>query len=234
MLKIAVLEDNDLVREELISFLSRPDRSVTGFGTATGFFVHLREDVPHITILDLGLPDLDGLDVARRLRKSHASMGLIILTARTHGNDRSHGYEIGADIFLTKPTNVRELEAVVQNLADRILRAEASTIPFDFELQREALRIRRPAGPWVALTKTEAKLLECLSLAPQRELATQALLDRLAANGSATLTRETLAVLISRLRSKIRGDDTDLITAVRGYGYRLTTELLLTPEAHIP
>lgn len=224
MLKIAVLEDNDLVREELISFLSRADRSVIGFGTAGGLFSHLQHDVPHITLLDLGLPDIDGLDVARRLRREHLPMGLIILTARTHGHDRSYGYECGADIFLTKPTNVRELEAVVQNLADRVLRDVIGDRHFDFELKRETSRIRRPAGPWVQLTKTELNLLQCLCLAP---LATQTLLDRMATMGSANVTREALAVVISRLRSKLPGQGAGLITAVRGCGYRLAGELQL-------
>lgn len=229
LLNMAILEDNDLVREELISFLSRPGRRVSGFGTAAALWAHLLDDVPHITLLDLGLPDMDGLDVARRLRQAHPGMGLIILSARTHANDRSHGYENGADIFLTKPTNVRELEAVVQNLADRVLRSLAPEP--EFELRTKALCLRKLGGDWVDLTPLEVQLLTTLARAPQRELSTQALVDALQACHpcspakkplDASAGRDNLAVLISRLRTKLHGDGATLIKAIRGHGYRLT------------
>ena len=226
LLTMAVLEDNDLVREELISFLSRPGRRITGYGSAAALWGHLLDEVPHITLLDLGLPDMDGLDVARRLRHAHPGMGLIILTARTHANDRSHGYENGADIFLTKPTNVRELEAVVQNLADRVLRSLAPEP--EFELRTKALCLRKLGGDWLDLTPLEVHLLTTLARAPQRELGTQALVDALQACHpvkkplDATASRDNLAVLISRLRTKLSGDGATLIKAIRGHGYRLT------------
>lgn len=233
MLTMAILEDNEPVREELIRFLSRPDRHITGFGTAAALLASLSEEVPHIAMLDLGLPDMDGLDVARRLREAYPGMGLIILTARTHANDRSHGYESGADIFLTKPTNVRELEAVVQNLADHVLRSVATDA--EFELRPKALCLRKLGHDWIDLTPLEALLLASLARARDRELSTSALMEAIHSNHTGSpaptkpvdtaLSRDNLAVLISRLRAKLPDDGASLIKAIRGHGYRLTAHV---------
>lgn len=236
MLTMAILEDNEPVREELIRFLSRPDRRITGFGTAAALLASLPDGVPHIAMLDLGLPDMDGLDVARRLREAHPGMGLIILTARTHANDRSHGYESGADIFLTKPTNVRELEAVVQNLSDHVLRSvPVAQTEFEFELRTKALCLRKQGHDWLDLTPLEAQLLASLARAPERELSTSALIEVFHSNHPGNhvptkpvdfaLSRDNLAVLISRLRAKLPDDGATLIKAIRGHGYRLTAHV---------
>lgn len=234
MLSIAVLEDNEIVAEELIRYLARPGRSVAGYGTAAALLAHMHSSPPDIAIVDLGLPDMDGLDVVRRLRQISPDMGVIILTARSHRHDRSHGYEAGSDVFLSKPTNVRELDAVVQNLADRVLRLKQEKDPFDYVLQRGAMRIRLASSPWVTLTAAEMRVLECLAQAPSQELSNEALLlaleqhSRKAHETSPEQARSNLAVQISRLRSKMGQQSGQLIASVRGVGYHLTAKIRIS------
>lgn len=128
----------------------------------------------------------------RALRQAHA-----------RSSDRTSGYETGADVYLTKPTNVHELEAVIQNLARRRL--------------------------CVYLTLNEAHLLHDLTTAPERQLGTDDLIRRLSQEHTLQTQRDHLTVLISRLRSKI--DDAlpqkDIIKAVRGYGCKLTVPFVV-------
>lgn len=219
-LDIVVVEDHDLLRQELVAFLQRPSWNVRGVDCADALDEALRQRPADVLVVDLNLPGEDGISICERMRQAMPSMGLIILTARTRPGDRSTGYQTGADVYLTKPAHVDELEAVITNLARRIQRQAAS----GFLLDMVGLNLSDSTGIKVGLTRLEAQLLRMMALAPERKVDSDVLLLRLNQIAPAPVTRENLAVVISRLRSKISASlgGQDVIKAVRSYGYQVT------------
>ncbi len=222
---IVVVEDNELLREEMVSFLSRPGWHAHGVDCGEELSLWLRGEVPDIAVLDVNLPYEDGYSIATRLRETHPDMGIIMLTARTRHGDRSSGYQSGADVYLTKPTNTAELIAVIDNLSRR-MRREAPRL---FMLDRASAMLSNPSGSRCMLTTGELRLLELLALAPGREADLQYLQGAMIGRDDRPVTAAALAVLISRLRGKCQqalGVD-NLVIAHRGVGYRLSVPVRL-------
>ena len=119
-INIVVVEDNDLLREEMVSFLTRPGWQAHGVGSGKDLNVWLKQETPHLVVLDVNLPFEDGYMIASRLRSRYPLIGIVIMTARALHGERVIGYEAGADVCLTKPPSIRELAAVVQNLSRRL------------------------------------------------------------------------------------------------------------------
>lgn len=222
-LEIVVVEDHDLLRDELVDFLNRPGIQVRGAEDGEALDAALRQRPADILVVDLNLPGEDGLSICQRMRRAFPDMGLVMLTARMLPSDKAAGYQSGADVYLTKPANVDELEAVIANLSRRLRRRDAPGLRLDMARQLLALT----DGVAVRLTLQEAQLLYELALAPERKLSTEALLQRLAPHLPSDLAKDKLPVTISRLRQKMsEGLDTaDLIKAVRGFGYQLTQSI---------
>jgi DNA-binding response OmpR family regulator len=219
-LEVVVVEDHDLVREELVDFLSRPGIRVRGAEDGEVLDALLRQRPADILVVDLNLPGEDGLSICQRMREAFPEMGLVMLTARVMPSDKTAGYQSGADVYLTKPANVDELEAVVANLSRRIRRRVSNGLQLDVPRQQLTLA----SGQTVGLSLLEARLLYELALAPERRLNTDVLLQRLDPRQGNTGLRDNLPVTISRLRQKLgAGLGTgDVIKAVRGFGYQLT------------
>lgn len=219
-LEIIVVEDHDLVREELVAFLQSPGVNVRGADDAKALEALLKQRPADVLIVDLNLPLEDGLSICRRMRHSFPEMGLVMLTARTLSTDKAAGYQNGADVYLTKPANLDELEAAVANLARRIRRRVANGLQLDMPKQRLTL----PSGTVVQLTLLESRLLYELASAPERMLSTAVLIQRLCPSRDTNRLGENLPVTISRLRQKMTSDyvGPDVIKAVRGFGYKLT------------
>ena len=222
LLHIAVVEDNDTLRDLLFSYLDQPDRRVFQADcgeSLNGLLAHHRLD---IVIMDLNLPHEDGLSIARRLRKSHPDTKIVMLTARV----RSDGYDAGADVYLTKPTNISELEAVIRNLTGRS-RDLARTA--GYRLSRKSQILTSPDQQQVLLTLGESIILEQLALAPEQGLDAEFLLAQMRRHDTAPTSRENLAVAISRLRKKLETqlEAAPRIETVRNFGYRLSTPLTL-------
>lgn len=219
-LDIVVVEDHELVRDELVDFLSRPDICVRGAEDGEMLDALLRQRHADILVVDLNLPGEDGLSICQRMREAFPEMGLVMLTARVMPADKTAGYQSGADVYLTKPANVHELEAAVANLSRRIRRRVSSGLQLDVPRQQLALA----GGVAVGLTRQEARLLYELALAPDRTLSTVLLLQRLDPSGSHRSLRDNLPVTISRLRQKLVTGlgQGEVIKAVRGFGYQLT------------
>ena len=223
-LSLLVLEDNALVREEMICFLARAGWRVDGADCGEAMNARLLIDTPDIVILDVNLPHEDGYSIAARLRETHPAMGIIMLTARVRPSDRATGYGAGADIYLTKPTQTRELVSVIENLARRIKPVSSPMLRLD----RGRALLLGPDGDNCRLSPSEARLLELLALAPDREADTDFLLAALT-DEARSLSRENLSVLVSRLRRKaqqLEGID-QLVVAHRGQGYRLMRRIQL-------
>jgi len=179
---------------------------------------------PEAVLLDVMLPDANGLDLCRRWRAAHPTLGLIMLTARGEPLDRVLGLEIGADDYLAKPFEPRELVARVRALLRRQApgRAEGGVTQLRFEgllidlLKREVL-----AGlQAVSLTSVEYKLLVTLARLPGRALSRDALSEAVQSGGYKPLDR-TVDVQVARLRRKLAeaAPGRDWIATVRGEGY---------------
>lgn len=144
-LHIVLVEDHDALRDVTVEALVREGHEVVGIASA--------EDLPDEThaqgidlyILDLNLPGEDGLSLAARIRASNARAGIIMVTARTQPEDRSAGYDAGADIYLTKPTSPAELISAVKAVARRIKPATHG-IAGELTLDPEKLELRGPLG----------------------------------------------------------------------------------------
>ena len=175
-------------------------------------------------ILDVGLPDISGLEVARRLRSAGSSLAILMLTARDSIGDRVNGLDAGADDYLVKPFAYDELSARLRALGRRAngatrrrggRRLTSGTIALD-----EATRRVSVDGAEIELSRQEFAVLECLLRNPGRVMSRDELLDRAWPVGSA-LTPNAVEVYIHYLRTKL-GGQSGRIETVRGVGYRLT------------
>lgn len=220
---IIVVEDHDIVRDELVAFLTRPEWHVRGVDCGEGLDIALHQHPANIAIIDLNLPGEDGLSISQRLRRALPDIGIILLTARVLPMDKIAGYQSGADVYLTKPANIGELEAVVINLTQRIKR----WADHNLQLNMSKLTLELSLENSISLTLTEANLLYELSLAPKQCIDTEILIHHLDSQHKTHLSRENLPVIISRLRTKISDGlgINNSIKAVRNYGYKLTTKI---------
>lgn len=219
-LDIVVVEDNDALREQLMAFLVRPGWRLRGADCGEALDALLRDQPADVVVLDLNLPFEDGTSIARRLRVAFPAMGIVMLTARVRPVDRTTGYASGADVYLTKPTNVEELESVIQNLARRLVPQPGADSALVLDQTAHCLRL--PGGAGIQLSSKETQLLRLLAMAPERQLDTDYLLHQLYRDDVYPSKREHMTVLISRLRLKLNATaHKDLVRAVRGVGYRL-------------
>ena len=225
-LDIVVVEDHDALREQLMAYLARPGWRLRGADCGEALDGLLRDQSADVVVLDLNLPFEDGTSIARRLRLAFPGMGIVMLTARVRPVDRTAGYASGADVYLTKPTNVEELESVIQNLARRLVPQPGADSALVLDQTSHCLRL--PGGDNIQLTSKEAQLLRLLAMAPDLQLDTDYLLYQLYQDDETAGRRGNMTVLISRLRLKLSATaDKDLVRAVRGVGYRLGAKVVV-------
>ena len=217
---LIVVEDNETLRDELVLYLSEEGFAVRGVGSGADLNQAMESLPTDILILDLNLPEEDGISITRRIRRALPKVGIILLTARVRGMDRLEGYASGADVYLTKPTRPEELVAVVRNLFARLGLQKS---PPPWQLDMSGLTLHAPTGRQIELTATEARLLMALAVNGQF-LEHASLLSRFGDEAqSEKINKARLEVLISRLRNKLgphMNDGFD-IRAVRGQGYQL-------------
>ncbi len=219
--KIAVIEDDADLFALLKYNLSKEGFVVIGAQTGRGAAELCRREKPDLVLLDIMLPDADGLDICKSIR-AHAELAhipVIFLTARASETDRIVGLELGANDYIVKPFFVRELLARIkiqfrgQATAARLLRAAS------LELDRSSCEVRLDGSP-LTLTATEFRLLEFLMSRPGVVFSREQLLDSVWGHDRA-VTDRTVDVYILRLRQKIEADPANpaLIRSVRGFGY---------------
>ena len=178
----------------------------------------LRTLAPDLCIIDLGLPDMDGIEAMQRVR-AQSGCGILILTGRAHVSDRVMGLEMGADDYVLKPFEPRELVARVQTV---MRRQRSAGLPH--RLQFEGLEIDLDThavlrhGEPVALTGTEFALLALLAREPGKVVSRDDILNHLRGHEADLYTR-AVDILISRLRKKL--DPLDCIRTMRNAGYAL-------------
>jgi len=183
-------------------------------------------DGADLLILDILMPEMDGLDLCRRVRRKSA-VPIILLSSRGEEVDRVTGLDTGADDYVTKPFSTRELVARIRAIERRLAGGGAATAaggacvrvgPLEIDAARFLVRWREQP---VTLTKTEFRLLEALARHPGMVLSREQLLDQ-ARGDDVTVTERTVDTFIKRLRKKVREVDPafDEIETVIGIGYR--------------
>jgi DNA-binding response OmpR family regulator len=221
MRKIALIEDDaDLF--QLVKYnLEKEGFTVVGANTGRGVIDLFRREKPDLILLDIMLPDSDGLEICKSIRQNPelVHIPVIFLTARVSETDRIVGLELGANDYIVKPFFVRELIARIkiqfrgQASATRVLKTAR------LELDRSSCEVRLD-GQLLTLTATEFRLLEFLMNRPGVVFSREQLLDAVWGHDRA-VTDRTVDVYILRLRQKIETDPANplLIRSVRGFGY---------------
>jgi len=225
MKKIVLIEDDSDLFALIKYNLEKDGFAFAGSQTGKGAIDLCRREKPDLVILEIMLPDSDGLEICRAIR-SHPELShipVIFLTARAAETDRIVGLEIGANDYIVKPFFVRELIARIkihfrdQPTASKLLKSG------DLELDRARCQVRQ-AGQEVSLTATEFRLLEFLMNRPGVVFNREQLLDSVWGHDRA-VTDRTVDVYILRLRQKIEAQDgPSLIRSVRGFGYSFQPE----------
>jgi DNA-binding response OmpR family regulator len=228
--RILVVDDDPDLRELLIGYLAREGFTVSGAEDGRAMDGALAQSTPDLVLLDLMLPGEDGLSIARRLRQTTA-LPIIMLSARGDDIDRIVGLEVGADDYVAKPFNPRELLARIRAVLRRRSPAQPAAEPdaddevFVFGPFRLDLRTRelQKDGEPVPLTGGELDLLATLTAHPNRVLDRDRLLDLLKGYDRAPFDR-SIDVQIARLRAKIEPDTKHprYIRTVWGKGYMFT------------
>jgi DNA-binding response OmpR family regulator len=215
-MRILVVEDDALLAEGLVKLLGRAGHAVEHAATGKYADQLLIDGVFDLVILDIGLPDIDGFEVLRRLRSRHSSTQVLVLTARDAVEDRVHGLDLGAEDYLTKPFSLSEFEARVRALQRRLIPPAAKRLVAGLSIDVAGKRVRAHDKP-VDLTPREWTLLELLLSHPGRVLSKEQIADSLAGLED-QLTANAVEVHVSRLRTKIEPAGVHIRT-VRGFGY---------------
>jgi two-component system OmpR family response regulator len=230
---ILVVEDDAEISRLVARYLRANDCRVSAAGDARHADRLLRDSRIDLIVLDLMLPDEDGLSLCRRLR-AHSAVPVIMLSAKAEEVDRIIGLEMGADDYLVKPFNPRELLARIRAVLRRATAVSAvagdrraRTLAFSGWRLDSALRqLCDPRGTRIVLTSAEFDLLQVLCERPGRVLSRDQLLDLTLGRSAGSMER-SVDVLISRLRRKLENDprDPELIKTVRSGGYLFTPEV---------
>lgn len=225
---ICLVEDEAEIARLVASTLDGYGYDCVPFRRGADALARMRAEPPALCILDLGLPDMDGLQLIREIQDS-VGCPILVLTGRQHVTDRILGLELGADDYMGKPFEPRELVARVRSVLRRFQRAgggeaarpqTARFAGWTFDAARNQLV--DPQGGTVPLSTTETRLLEALLRSPNRILSREQLLG-----GSLEPLDRSIDVRVSRLRRKLREDPQTprLIKTVYGAGYMLSAEV---------
>jgi DNA-binding response OmpR family regulator len=223
MHRILVVEDDMQISRTLRDYLEVAGFDVTVVGDGSAAIASFRGDHPDLMVLDLGLPSVDGLDVAREVRRA-STTPIIMLTARGEESDRIVGLELGADDYLVKPFSPKELVARVR----AVLRRTGGTVgaevlrASDVEVDLPKMRAK-VAGSGVDLTPTEFQLLATMIREPGRVFTRSQLQDALHGVSIESYDR-AIDTHVKNLRRKIEPEPgrPRYVLTVHGVGYRFT------------
>jgi DNA-binding response OmpR family regulator len=234
MARILVVDDEPHIREVVGAYLARDGHAVAHAADGTSALALARAESPDLIVLDVMLPGRSGFDVLRDLRAEGSSAAVILLTARDDVIDRVAGLEIGADDYLTKPFEPRELVARVGAVLRRATPAVPAASPepaatepapgprpfVDLAIDVAAREVRR-AGDRLRLTRVEFDLLAALTEHPGVVRTREQLGERLFGESFDAYDR-TIDTHVKNLRRKlgVRPDGGDYVETVRGVGYR--------------
>jgi two-component system OmpR family response regulator len=234
---VAVVDDEPDITQLLAGYLQGHGYRVTQLHRGQALMALMAVDTPRLVLLDLGLPGEDGFAIARQLRE-HWRCGLLIVTGRGDAVDKVVGLEVGADDYITKPFELRELAARMKAVLRRLEPAHATAAPAahtlntasdvanprlhfaGWKLDAAARRLTDASGAETALTAGEFDLLCAFAAHPGRVLSRDFLLETTRGRDGGPFDR-TIDVQVGRLRKKLEVDpeDPQLIKSVRGAGY---------------
>lgn len=237
---IAVVDDETAITELLAHYLAGHGFRTTQLHSGRALMDTMASDPPALVLLDLGLPGEDGFVIARQLRE-HWKCGLVIITGRGDAVDKVVGLEIGADDYVTKPFDLRELVARIKAVLRRTAPTQAAdTVPaaavapqadaaraclaFDgWRLDLAARRLTDPQDREVVLTAGEFDLLQAFAQHPGRVLSRDFLLSQTRGREAGPFDR-TIDVQVGRLRKKLepQAETPQIIKSVRSAGYLFT------------
>lgn len=226
---IAIAEDEEDLRDAVVEYLSGKGFRLIAAGDASEFRRRVGGETVHVALLDITMPGEDGLSLARWMRQREGRPGIIFATAAAAPVDRIIGLEVGADDYVVKPYDLRELLARIRSVLRRLPPVDqgeslpaapspARTGPFAIDLQ--ARRVSRPDGATIELTSAEFDTLVLFANRPNRVLTRAQLLAAQADQGDGDSER-SVDIRVTRLRRKIDAEPgrPSLIRTVRGEGY---------------
>lgn len=234
---LLLVEDEPTQRQILTEYLSRQGLRVAAVSDGRSLREALQVELPQLLLLDVGLPGEDGFVLARWMRERHPSVGIIMVTAASDSVDRIVGLETGADDYVTKPYDPRELLARIKSVLRRTLaHSNRNTVPTTppemapiplgrctFDRHRRVLLA--PDGSQEPLTSTEFDLLDLFCQHPNRPLTREWLLETTSQRDYDGSDR-SIDLRITRLRRKIEAnaDKPQTLRTVRGVGYMLVLD----------
>jgi DNA-binding response OmpR family regulator len=236
--RILIVDDDPLVRDFVVQGLREAGYEVFDFADGKGVVDAVAEHNIDLAIVDVVLPDINGLELVKRIR-TLPRVGILILSGQDEVTDRIVGLEVGADDYVTKPFRIRELLARVHSVLRRTGKVEAATVNaaapqcYEFDgwfLDPSSYTVRRPDGTEVDLTTGEFKVLEFLVAHPNRFWDARQLSEMITAAGVPTAVM-TVTSCIKRLRVQL-GEDARhprLIGTVRGSGYKFLPKVASVP-----
>lgn len=218
---IYLLEDDDSIRKLVTYTLESQGYQAQGFALPSEFWTAVTQRLPDLVLLDIMLPEEDGLAVLRKLREAPATRKLPVamLTAKNSEYDRVLGLDIGADDFISKPFGMMELLARIRALLRRTERTEDDTLRCGALAVSPARHSVEVDGTEVVLTHKEFQLLQILLEHKGRVVTRETLMDQVWGLGAERENR-TLDVHIRTLRTKLR-EAGGCVETVRGVGYRI-------------
>jgi len=225
---IAIVDDEPDIVELLNLHLIKAGYDTKAFFDGESFFNYLEKKTPDLVLLDLMLPDMDGMDICKDLRKNEkfVNLPIIMLTAKSQELDKILGLEFGADDYVTKPFSSREIvarvKAVLRRAASESKKVVSSHrhIDEDLIIDVDKFEVLLESKP-INLTPTEFKILDILSEKPGWVFTREKLLDILWGNEKIVVDR-TIDVHIRHLREKL-GDKGKIIKSIKGVGYKIQT-----------
>ena len=220
--RVLVVDDEPAITELVSTVLRYEGFEVRTADSGRGAIEAVAKFRPHLIVLDVMLPDVDGFDVQKRLAAEATATPILFLTARDATEDKVRGLTMGADDYVTKPFSLEELVARIRAILRRAGGAEAVTslLTFaDLEMDEDSHEVFR-GGRAIDLSPTEFNLLRYLMLNPKRVLSKAQILDHVwnyDFGGDASVVE----TYISYLRKKVDATEPRLIHTVRGVGYAL-------------
>ncbi|MEI7787037.1 MAG: response regulator transcription factor [Chlorobiaceae bacterium] len=236
--KIIIVEDDQDLRESLIKFLKLNGHDITGVASAMEFYQHIASEHYTLAIIDIGLSDQNGLVLAEYLR-SNTNMRIIILTARATLEDKLAGYNSGADIYLVKPVDLREVSAAIATL---LMRMDEELLAPSPHGDNEAFLPDITTAPWtllsnewilltpkedkIKLTSMEFNFLTCLISYQKKVVTRKEILKALGYQDDESRSA-ALEALVHRLRHKTKTNGYDSpIKTTHGIGYCFTADIV--------
>lgn len=217
MTRLLLIDDDKRLGELLERYFQRFDMELdTALRPSEGFWKLTAKDYD-LVILDVMLPEMDGFEACRTIRKT-SDIPIVMLTARGEVMDRVVGLEIGADDYLAKPFEPRELVARIQNILKRVLRKppQAAELRFDRLVIDNDMRQVTLDGKEIKLTSTEFSLLQLMAQHPNKVYSRDDILNELK-GVDADLFSRSVDIMVSRLRQKLKPGN--YIKTIRGSGY---------------